>query len=236
MICSDCNIHLPRLAQVCKGPVAWHVGRMNGGPVIKESRREQKRRDTHLRIAEEGLRLFDRNGYDATTLEEVASAAGVSARTLFHYFRTKYDVLEFWHDRGFEQALRPAILAAAVEHGPLHAVRTCLIGLVPCYETDRLVIVDRIWHSTDTLRADKQMIYFQMEETVFAALREKWPQPEQRASLRIVAMVSVGALRLAMEARRHGSKSRALADHLRDNFTLLDDQVESNGRESCQTS
>ena len=209
---------------------------MNGGPAVKESRREQKRRDTHLRIAEEGLRLFDQNGYDATTLEEVAASAGVSARTLFHYFRTKYDILEFWHDRGFEQALRPAILAASVERGPLHAVQTCLLELVPRYETDRLITLDRIWHSTDTLRADKQMIYSKMEGTVFAALRERWPQPERRSSLRIVAMVSVGALRLAMEGRRQGGEGCALADHLRDNFALLDGQLELSDPESRQTS
>ena len=209
---------------------------MNGGPAVEESRREQKRRDTHLRIAEEGLRLFDRDGYDATTLEEVASAAGVSARTLFHYFRTKHDILEFWHDRGFEQALRPAILAAPVEHGPLHAVQACLLELVPRYETDRLVTVDRIWHSTDTLHADKQMIYFRMEETVFAALCERWPQPERHPSLRIVAMVSVGALRLAMETRRQEKEGRALADHLRDNFALLDRRLEPSGPEGRQKS
>ncbi len=156
--------------------------RAHDEPATKVSRREQKRRDTHLRVAEEGLRLFDENGYDATTLEAVAAASGISARTLFYYFKTKYELLQFWHDRGFEEALRPAILAASAEQGPLHAVRTCLLELVPRYETEKLVTVDRIWHSTGTLRADKQMVYFQMEETVFAALRERWPQPEQQPS------------------------------------------------------
>lgn len=214
-----------RLAKVRKGLFAWQNGRMDDEPATKESRREQKRRDTHLRVAEEGLRLFNENGYDATTLEAVAAASGISARTLFYYFKTKYEILQFWHDRGFEEALRPAILAAPAKQGPLHAVRTCLLELVPRYETEKLVTVDRIWHSTETLRADKQMVYFQMEETVFAALRERWPQPEQQPSLRMVAMVSIGALRLAMEARRQGGGDRALADHLRDQLDMLDGQI-----------
>lgn len=198
---------------------------MDGEPAIKESWREQKRRNTRLRIAEEGLRLFDRNGYDATTLEAVAAAAGVSARTLFHYFRTKYEILEFWHDRGFEQALPPALLAAPAGQGPLPTVRDCLVKLIPHYETDRLVTVDRIRHSTDTLRADKQTVYFRMEDAMFAALCERWPQRQQRPALRVVAMVSIGALRLAMEARRQG-EGRTLADHLKDIFARLDVQVE----------
>lgn len=201
---------------------------MDGEPEVREGRREQKRRDTRLRIAEEGLRLFDRDGYDATTLEAVAAAASVSARTLFHYFRTKYDVLEFWHDRGFEQALTPALLAAPAGQEPLPTVRDCLLQLVPHYETDRLVTVDRIRHSTDTLRADKQMVYFRMEDAVFAALCERWPQPEQRPALRVVAMVSIGALRLAMEARRLNGGRRALADHLKDVFALLSDRSKVN--------
>jgi AcrR family transcriptional regulator len=191
---------------------------MDGELAIKESRREQKRRDTRLRIAEEGLRLFDQDGYDATTLEAVAAAAGVSARTLFHYFRTKYDVLEFWHDRGFEQALPSALLAEPDGQKPLPTVRDCLLKLVPRYQTDRLVTVDRIRHSTDTLRADKQMVYFRMEDAVFAALCERWPQPEQRPALRVAAMISIGALRLAMEARRQDGDGRDLTDHLKDVF------------------
>lgn len=220
-----------RLAKVRKGLIAWHDGRMDDEPTTKESRREQKRRDTHLRVAEEGLRLFDENGYDATTLEAVAAASGISARTLFYYFRTKYDILRFWHNRGFEEALRPAILAVSAEQEPLHAVRTCLLELVPRYETEKLVTVDRIWHSTETLRADKQMVYFQMEETVFAALRERWRQLEQQPFLRMVAMVSIGALRLAMEARRQGGGDRALTDHLKAQLDMLDGQIAPPGFE-----
>ncbi|MFH9001977.1 TetR/AcrR family transcriptional regulator [Streptomyces afghaniensis] len=38
------------------------------------------------------LELFAAKGYDDTTLEEIAAAAGVSQRTLFNYFRNKEDL------------------------------------------------------------------------------------------------------------------------------------------------
>jgi hypothetical protein len=46
-----------------------------------------------------------------------------------------------------------------------------------------------------------------MEQSAFEALCELWPQKKRRASLRIVAMVAIGALRVAKEAwRQDGGK------------------------------
>ena len=55
-----------------------------------------------------------------------------------------------------------------------------------------------------------------MEEVAFAALCEKWPQQALFPSLQVVAMIGVGALRLAMERRRQEHGPRSLADHLRE--------------------
>ena len=47
--------------------------------------RERKRRDTLQRIAQTGLDLFIAKGYEETTLDDIAAAAGISRRTFFHY-------------------------------------------------------------------------------------------------------------------------------------------------------
>lgn len=51
--------------------------------------REEKQRDTRRRMVEAARRLFEDHGYDATTVEQIAAAAGVSARTFHRYFETK---------------------------------------------------------------------------------------------------------------------------------------------------
>jgi AcrR family transcriptional regulator len=54
--------------------------------------REQTRAVVRSLLARTALELFAAKGYDNTTVDEVAAAAGVSRRTLFNYFRNKEDL------------------------------------------------------------------------------------------------------------------------------------------------
>jgi AcrR family transcriptional regulator len=51
--------------------------------------RERRRRQTEREIADVALDLFERQGIDRTTVDQIAEGAGVSARTFFRYFATK---------------------------------------------------------------------------------------------------------------------------------------------------
>jgi AcrR family transcriptional regulator len=54
--------------------------------------REQTRSVVRSLLARTAVELFVAKGYDNTTLDEVAAAAGTSRRTLFNYFRNKEDL------------------------------------------------------------------------------------------------------------------------------------------------
>ena len=51
--------------------------------------RERRRRQTSLEIHRAALGLASKRGFDNVTVEEIATAAGVSPRTFFNYFTTK---------------------------------------------------------------------------------------------------------------------------------------------------
>lgn len=53
------------------------------------NQRELQRLETRRTLAEHALRLFHDQGFDETTVEEIAAAAGVSQRTFFLHFATK---------------------------------------------------------------------------------------------------------------------------------------------------
>lgn len=68
-----------------------------GGPMTtKVSLREKHAVETRQRIVQAAMALFVAQGYDATTVDEIAERADVSPRTFFRYFNTK-DALLF-HD------------------------------------------------------------------------------------------------------------------------------------------
>src|SRR6476660_7135880 len=51
--------------------------------------RERKKRETRRALNGAALDLVEEKGYAAVTTEEIASRAGVSARTFFNYFPSK---------------------------------------------------------------------------------------------------------------------------------------------------
>lgn len=55
--------------------------------------RERKKAKTRALIQEHALRLFREQGYDATSVEQIAEAAEVSPSTVFRYFPTKPDLV-----------------------------------------------------------------------------------------------------------------------------------------------
>jgi mycofactocin system transcriptional regulator len=47
---------------------------------------------SHAAIEAAAFALFARQGFDATTTDEIAEAAGIGRRTLFRYYPSKYDI------------------------------------------------------------------------------------------------------------------------------------------------
>ncbi|MBN8931158.1 AcrR family transcriptional regulator [Agrobacterium pusense] len=190
----------------------------------QEGWRERKRRETLQRIADSALKLFAANGYEATTLDAIAEAAGISRRTFFYYFDSKEEILAAWQ-KGLPEAFRAAVLAEPADQPLLDVVRNAHLKLIANFDAGQALAIDRILRSNEQLRASNQTKYLQMEQATFEALCELRPQTTQRMGLRLVAMVSVGALRLAIESWIEGQGERPLADHLKEAFASLNAEL-----------
>jgi AcrR family transcriptional regulator len=103
--------------------------------------RERKKLKTRRSIQEHALRLFQEQGYDATTVEQIAEAAEVSPSTFFRYFPTKEDtVLTDEYDPWILEAIR----AQPPELSPIDVLRKVLHDIVGAMlAADRQRILDR---------------------------------------------------------------------------------------------
>ena len=73
-------------------------------------------------IFDAAINLFARDGFDETTLEDIAKAAGVSARTLYRYFATRDELLAH-HVVGYGKKLVESVEGCPVKLSPLDTVR-----------------------------------------------------------------------------------------------------------------
>jgi len=85
--------------------------------------RERKKARTRAAIQRHALRLFREQGYDETTVSQIAEAAEVSESTFFRYFPNKEDVV-LWDE--FDPRVADVFLAQPAGTRPIEAVRTAV--------------------------------------------------------------------------------------------------------------
>lgn len=89
--------------------------------------RDRKKSKVRTAIYEAALRLFEAEGYDAVSVERIATEAGIAKGTFFNHFASKADILSAWHEasseaRSAQAGERPASLRDAVLSPAIDAV------------------------------------------------------------------------------------------------------------------
>jgi AcrR family transcriptional regulator len=128
---------------------------MNSGEAapVRLGLRERKKLKTQRLIQEQALRLFTQQGYDETTIEQIAEAAEVSPSTFFRYFPTKEDVL--FRDE-FDALIVQCLQAQPRDKPPLRAVRDAMraaFAHVGAEDEEQFLLRYRLSMSTPALRA-----------------------------------------------------------------------------------
>lgn len=116
------------------------------------------------------MRLFLANGYEATTVQEIAAAAGVSHMTFFRYFPTKEDVvLADDYDPVVVDLVRARPAGEPDVDKIRHALLTGLAG-VSAADRDALLARTRLVLGTPALRARLWQDQSQTQELLVRAL------------------------------------------------------------------
>jgi AcrR family transcriptional regulator len=119
-------------------------------------------------------RLFLTRGFEETTVEQIARAAGVSRRTFFRYFESKEDVLAEHAERLGEQ-FYAALAARPAGEAPLVAIRNALVPALEAALQDRDVIrcTIRLLRETNSLRQVVMARRNRLEERVAALMTRR---------------------------------------------------------------
>jgi len=162
--------------------------------------RERKKIKTRLAIRREAFRLFDANGYAATTVEQIADAADVSPSTFFRYLPSKESLL-------LADDLDPLVLAAfkaqPPDLSPSQAIRrayeTTMAGLSPEqleFESTR----QRLIFSIPELKAAMYDEYYRTVSVMAEALGDRIGRPAGDFEVRVFVGAMVGAMMAAYDS------------------------------------
>ena len=166
-------------------------GGKGGGRTI--GLRERKKLKTREAIQRTAMRLFEKQGYEETTIEEIAAAAEISPSTFFNYFPSKEDVVLF--DAYDPMAIQ--MFSDLPKDEPLSVgLRKVLVALSAALERDEHVIFarGRLFLEVPELRA---RVWDEVERTqllITQVLAERTGRRSDDFELRVIARILIAAL------------------------------------------
>lgn len=157
--------------------------------------------------------LFAERGFEATTVDDIAAAAGIGRRTFFRYFASKNDVVWGDFDRGLDE-LRDRLDAAP---GPLlEVLREAVLAF------NRLEAADVAWHrarmtlilEVPALQAHSTLRYAAWRAVVADHAARRLGRPADDLLPQLVAHLCLGAALSAYEQwlRDPGADLQSLLD------------------------
>jgi AcrR family transcriptional regulator len=185
------------------------------------SLRERKKAATRVQLMNVALRLFEAQGFDDTTVDEIAAAADVAPRTFFRYFPTKVDVL--FADHPEEIALiRDTLAGRASDETVIDALRRAMLEGIGKAVADpsRFLTRSRLVASVPAANAHSRYLDSKFEDVIAEAVAaDHRSDPTSDLPARVIARTAWGAACAARDIW-------VTSDARRDPRTLVNDAFE----------
>jgi len=160
--------------------------------------RQRKRQQTRERLTQAAMALFLDRGFEATTLDEIASAADISRRSFFHYFASKEDVVFAWQEES-TAALITAVAARPANESMLAAAENAILAMVMELKPGEAIAIARLKRDNPALQARDQVKHEKLERALAEALSRRTGHKTEKLQARLVAMIATGAMRIGGE-------------------------------------
>ena len=161
--------------------------------------RERKQQQTRERLKRAAMALFLERGFEATTIDDIATAADVSRRSFFHYFASKEDVVAAWQE-GAASALVAEVVARPAGETMLTAAENAIAAAVKRIDPTEAAAMSRLKRDNPALHARDQLKYEKLERALADGLAQRAGRKSDRLKARLVAMIATGAMRVGGES------------------------------------
>jgi AcrR family transcriptional regulator len=143
-------------------------------PPALPSLQVRKRQVVRNALSAAGEELFLSRGFENTTVEQIARAAGVSRRTFFRYYESKEDVMVERSDQ-LGELLLTELTARPRGEPPLLAIRNALVAAVEAglAERDLIRYTIRLLRETSALRRAVMERRNRLEERIAALMARR---------------------------------------------------------------
>ena len=158
--------------------------------------RDRKRAETHARIQSAAMTLFFEQGFEATTLDQIAARASVSRRSLFHYFGSKEEIV-FSTKAGLGQLIADAVAVRPADEPLLTMAENALTDMAANFQGPEPRALARLIHDTPALRSGDHAKYELLERGLAQALATRSGRSEEDTEVQAVAVTAIGILRHA---------------------------------------
>ncbi|MFD1535995.1 TetR/AcrR family transcriptional regulator [Nonomuraea guangzhouensis] len=165
--------------------------------------RERKKQRTRRALIEAALRLFDEQGFEETTLAEIAAEAEVSTRTFFSYFASKEDVL--FYDGESRMAMAMELISSRMpgEHLADLLLRLVRASLHLATVDDSISVEEvplrmRLLMNVPSLQARALHLLFNSQLRLARALEDAFPDELDHVDAAAVIGALIGATKLAV--------------------------------------
>lgn len=171
-----------------------------------------------LTVVGNALRLFSEQGYEATSVDEIADASGISRRTFFRQFRSKEDVVFADHEILLAQAEK---FLAADHDDPLSAVCDAAMLVFERFAQWRDIAKRRyvVVRAVPALRDREIVTEFRYQRLFVDYLRTALPDEPDLDLVQFAAVVT--ATHNYLLRRMVRDTTRATATDLRDALAVL---------------
>jgi len=178
---------------------------------LQEGLRERKKRKTRETIARVALELFSKNGYQQTTIAQIADAADVSPRTVSTYFPAKEEIV-FDLNGNMKERLAAAIRNRPTSDNTMDALRSWILAERKFWEANEVELScqRQVIEGDDGLIAYERAQIREFEVLLVEGLSVDLDMKPDDLEPRMAASAAVAVFDLLSDEKRPESKSEIL--------------------------